>query len=779
MPGHDVPLFETADAEVGPDGAPVAPKPARSPGVGPDGAIHDPISDLLEGLNPVQSDAVVHTEGPLLVVAGAGSGKTRVLTHRIAHLIRDRGVSPFEILAITFTNKAADEMKSRVEALVGPVAQKMWVSTFHSACVRILRRDADKLGFPRQFTIYDQADAVRLTSYVIRDLGLDSKRFPPRSIHAAISAAKNDGLDPEAYVARVGNIFERKIGDIFTEYQARLARAGSMDFDDLLGQALRLLRERPDVLATTSAGSSTSWSTSTRTRTGSRTTSSCCSPPTTATSASSATRTSACPPARSCRRRRAPARSKTCPRATRCSASGRRGDPWSTGSRTARSGRYRGHVYTAHAGDRALRGTSHHLVPVADRRAQVFFFFFFFFFARPGRRVDDVRGPRGSGGGHGAHPPPRFCARRPCRPPSPQCAPPERRGVSATRGRHHLVRVPDPVRGATETSFDDYREALAFAKGRAEAGGLGLRRQHAGIERESCIPVLPLSHVPGGDDGARRRRRRPVGLRRARVDAVEVDDYDGPVHDLEVDADAHLPRRRRAGAQQHLRLSGADMRNILEFEDAFPDATVVLLEQNYRSTQTILDAANAVIANNVAASPRSCGPTRAPATDRPLPRRRRGRRGAVDHPRDRPPARHRGGHRRRHRARRRPEVGRRRRLLPHQRPEPGARRAAHAGRHPLQGGRRHPVLRPQGDQGRHRLPAGRRQPGRRGVAQAGRQHAQAGRGRHLHRPARRLGHRPRPVVHGRPAPGRRRRRQRQGAAGHRRRSSRCSTTWPT
>ncbi|HLM62969.1 MAG TPA: DNA helicase PcrA [Acidimicrobiales bacterium] len=204
--------------------------------------------DLLSGLNPVQSDAVVHAEGPLLVVAGAGSGKTRVLTHRIAHLIRDEGVSPFEILAITFTNKAADEMKSRVAALVGPVAQKMWVSTFHSACVRILRRDADKLGYPRQFTIYDQADANRLTGYVIRDLGLDAKRFPPRSVHASISAAKNDGLDAAAYSARAGNLFERKIGEVFTEYQARLHRAGSMDFDDLLGQALRLLREHPDVL---------------------------------------------------------------------------------------------------------------------------------------------------------------------------------------------------------------------------------------------------------------------------------------------------------------------------------------------------------------------------------------------------------------------------------------------------------------------------------------------------------------------------------------------------
>jgi DNA helicase-2/ATP-dependent DNA helicase PcrA len=225
----------TADAPVGEDGAPLAPPSAAD-------------SELLGGLNPVQADAVTHADGPLLVVAGAGSGKTRVLTHRIAHLIRDQGVSPFEILAITFTNKAADEMKSRVAALVGPVAEKMWVSTFHSACVRILRRDADKLGFPRQFTIYDQADANRLTGYVIRDLGLDTKRFPPRSVHASISAAKNDGLDAEAYALRAGNLFERKIAEVFTEYQSRLQRAGSMDFDDLLGQALRLLREHPDVL---------------------------------------------------------------------------------------------------------------------------------------------------------------------------------------------------------------------------------------------------------------------------------------------------------------------------------------------------------------------------------------------------------------------------------------------------------------------------------------------------------------------------------------------------
>src|SRR2546428_10498344 len=143
---------------------------------------------LLEDLNPVQREAVTHPGGPLLIIAGAGSGKTRVLTHRIAWLIREQGVSPFEILAITFTNKAADEMKSRVGALVGPVAQKMWVSTFHSACVRILRRDGKALGFPSSFTIYDQADAVRLVGYVLRDQNVDPKRFPPRGVQAAISA---------------------------------------------------------------------------------------------------------------------------------------------------------------------------------------------------------------------------------------------------------------------------------------------------------------------------------------------------------------------------------------------------------------------------------------------------------------------------------------------------------------------------------------------------------------------------------------------------------------
>ncbi len=205
-------------------------------------------STLLDGLNPAQEEAVTHIGGPLLVLAGAGSGKTRVLTRRIAWLIREQGVSPFEILAITFTNKAADEMKTRIAALVGPVARKMWVSTFHSACVRILRRDGQVLGYPSSFTIYDQADAVRLTGYVLRDLNLDTKKLPPRSVHAQISAAKNDYVLVDDFDDRARGFTEKKLAEVYREYQARLLRAGAMDFDDILLQTAELFRTQPEVL---------------------------------------------------------------------------------------------------------------------------------------------------------------------------------------------------------------------------------------------------------------------------------------------------------------------------------------------------------------------------------------------------------------------------------------------------------------------------------------------------------------------------------------------------
>ncbi len=202
----------------------------------------------LDSLNPDQLDAVVHRGGPLLVVAGAGSGKTRVLTHRIAHLI-DEGMPPTAILAITFTNKAAEEMRHRVAHLVGPVTRAMWVCTFHAACVRILRANGDRLGYPRTFSIYDQADAQRLAGYVVRDLNLDAKRFPPRAAHGQISLWKNELITPQQAVERAANIFERKHADIYTDYQARLLKAGAMDFDDLLMKTVELFNSHPDVLA--------------------------------------------------------------------------------------------------------------------------------------------------------------------------------------------------------------------------------------------------------------------------------------------------------------------------------------------------------------------------------------------------------------------------------------------------------------------------------------------------------------------------------------------------
>ena len=205
-------------------------------------------TSLLFGLNSDQLDAVVHAGGPLLVVAGAGSGKTRVLTHRIAHLIDSEGIHPQRILAITFTNKAAGEMKERVANLVGPAAKNMWVSTFHAACVRILRAHGDLLGYPRSFSIYDQADAQRLTSYVIRDLALDSKRFTPRGVHNVISKWKNELLFPDDALVTSATPMDRKHAEIYRDYQARLLKAGAMDFDDLLTNVVLLFRQHPDVL---------------------------------------------------------------------------------------------------------------------------------------------------------------------------------------------------------------------------------------------------------------------------------------------------------------------------------------------------------------------------------------------------------------------------------------------------------------------------------------------------------------------------------------------------
>ena len=199
------------------------------------------IDALLEGLNPPQRDAVVHGEGPLLILAGAGSGKTRVLTHRVAYLLRTGQAKPSEILAITFTNKAATEMRERVELLVGRATRAMWVMTFHAACARMLRSDAHRLGYTRQFTIYDSADQRRLIKRCLDDLDVDVKRFTPRAMQTQISDAKNKLRSPEDYRQLVGSFFEQTVADVYEQYERELHRANAMDFDDLLVRSVNLL----------------------------------------------------------------------------------------------------------------------------------------------------------------------------------------------------------------------------------------------------------------------------------------------------------------------------------------------------------------------------------------------------------------------------------------------------------------------------------------------------------------------------------------------------------
>ncbi|MGK2948908.1 MAG: UvrD-helicase domain-containing protein [Acidimicrobiales bacterium] len=656
---------------------------------------------LLEGLNPVQSEAVTHTDGPLLIVAGAGSGKTRVLTHRIAHLIRDHGVSPFEILAITFTNKAADEMKHRVGALVGPVAEKMWVSTFHSACVRILRRDADRLGYPKAFTIYDQADANRLTGYVIRDLGLDVKRFPPRSVHATISAAKNDHIGVEAYAERAQVIYERKIADIYREYQARLQRAGAMDFDDLLGMTVTLFQNHPDVLE-------------------------------------------------SYRRRfkhvmvdeyqdtntvqnemvllLTKEHRNVCvvgdgdqclPSGTMISTpSGKKpieeievGDEvLGTGGRFeqvpgrvthVQVGEWSGRQYFVRAGGHTLQGTPHHIVfadTMLDRDKWVVYLMHKH---DRGWRIGVTRTVRVDGKGQ-AQPGPRVrinqehadelwflevCETREdasmweafyaaqyglptavfhgigrkllmgeerlerlydmldtgtrakelmedldIHPEFPHMRPtagrrratlnlsmfggerrtsgPGQHRVQASTNRpeviESLVAAGLPMRKSIGQSQvcdvmrKDYVEALTIARSAAEAAGLVINRRARIGDR--VWEFVPLSHLRPGmrvlvDDGA-------GGLVPTRVDQVDTVAYAGPVYDLEVGGTHSYCADNICVHNSIYKFRGADMRNILEFENAFPDVTIVVLEQNYRSSQTILDAANAVIGNNLSRKPK-------------------------------------------------------------------------------------------------------------------------------------------------------------------------------
>ena len=204
---------------------------------------------IYDTLNPPQKEAVFHTEGPLLILAGAGSGKTRVLTHRIACLMEEKGVNPWNILAITFTNKAAQEMRERVDKLVGMGAESIWVSTFHSACVRILRRHIDFLGFDNHFAIYDTEDQKTVIKEVCRRLNIDTKIYKERTLMAKISHAKDELISPEEMELNAGGDFnEKKIAAVYKEYQATLRKNNALDFDDLIVKTVELFQNYPNVL---------------------------------------------------------------------------------------------------------------------------------------------------------------------------------------------------------------------------------------------------------------------------------------------------------------------------------------------------------------------------------------------------------------------------------------------------------------------------------------------------------------------------------------------------
>ena len=655
---------------------------------------------LLEGLNEPQARAVASRTGPLLVVAGAGSGKTRVLTRRIAHLIATGDARPGEILAITFTNKAAGEMRERLVDLIGPVAHRMWVSTFHAACVRILRAHADRLGYKKSFTIYDAADSRRLIEQVMRDLNVDSKKLPARSVQASISSAKAQLLDIDAFRAQAVTIFERRIADVYAEYQQRLLSASAMDFDDLLTVTVHLLDSFPEILQSyrdrfryvlvdefqdtntvqnrlvlmlgaehqqvTVVGDVDQ-----------------CLPPGTLVST---------------------------PTGDRPIEDILVGDEvLGTGGRLAvragtvarvRKSWYTGDLVTVRAGGVTLTGTPHHIVPARIGLEPGGHFVYLMRRYDRGYRVGRTKSVRVASRGHQEH---GFKVRmnqehgdalwilRSCdslaeaayweawfaasyglptacfhgvgrdlamseewlarlygtldtelrakqllddlllHPDMPHFRPQgggRRQTINFTMfgnrqgivGHHRIQwssNRPDvadrlayagfPVRPGRipgsfrlETARKDYHSGLALALAAADAARIDVRRR---MQVGTVVyEFTPLSHLL---EGSRVLVRRGDELEEVRVDEVSRQEYDGEVHDLEVD-ETHT--YLASGLLTHNSIYSfrmADIRNILEFEEAFPQAVVVPLEQNYRSTKTILDAANAVIEHNVGRVPKS------------------------------------------------------------------------------------------------------------------------------------------------------------------------------
>jgi len=502
--------------------------------------------ELLAGLNEPQREAVLHGEGPLLILAGAGSGKTRVLTHRIAHLVGSGQARPGEILAITFTNKAAQEMRERVEQLVGNRARAMWVMTFHSACARILRAEAEKLGYTRGFTIYDEQDSLRLVKACIDELDIDPKRFAPRGIRRQISDAKNALLDAEAYRLKVSTFFEQTAADVYDLYEKRLHAANAMDFDDLLFRAVNLFELYEDVrdryrrsfrhvLVDEYQDTNRAQYRWLQLLTAEHRNlcvvgddDQCLVGGTPVTMADGS---------------------------TKAIEDVEAGDlvlsSYGSGDfrpakvlRTHRSTASEGVVVTTESGRRLVSTPEHvHFAGYEPKLA----------------------GPNNGGLGRVTV---TLCG--------------ERKGS----GPLHTVRLD----GGPPAVFEDYGHALAVVDRMAASTPATVQQV---IELgEYALPFTPAAAVRPGmvmftEDGSYEL-----------VETVERTKLAAPVYDIDVEDTHNFVANGLLTHNSIYAFRGADIRNILDFERDHPDATVVKLEQNYRSTQTILNASNGVIGNN-------------------------------------------------------------------------------------------------------------------------------------------------------------------------------------
>jgi DNA helicase II / ATP-dependent DNA helicase PcrA len=670
---------------------------------------HPPEPDLLAGLNVTQRAAVLHDGGPLLIVAGAGSGKTRVLTHRIAHLIHERGVHPFEILAITFTNKAAGEMKERVGSLVGERlvgitrdehgnAQHrrwggMWVSTFHSACARLLRAEAPRLGYKPSFTIYDAGDSLRLVGMCIKELGIDPKKVSPRGAAAAISTAKNEMIDFDTFALRADNWFDRQVAEVYKAYAGRLHRASAFDFDDLLVKTVELFQLFDDVLeryrnqfrhvlvdewqdtnrAQYELVKTLAWEHRNITVVGDADQ---CLPPGTMIRTPTGNRPI----------------EEIEPGDEVLGAGGRREAEVGTVRRVV-EGTSSDTMWTVHAGGRVLRGTAHHILPARIVPLKGRWCTYLMLRSDLGYRIGVTKGARPHYKGKDAVPGfvtrlnqehgdklwvlrvssseeearyweawyaaeygipttcfptqgrslaftqstigrlydaidtrtrakelmedldlhPEFPHYRPGNGKRRDCLTLLMFGDQRARVGYHRLQWPSvrddvierleaagvELRASKtagkrlEASRKDYRTAIWQAREVADLAGIEIRRRM--MLDGQHYEFTPLAHLR---EGMRVLVEEDGHFREVEVTHVEAERYVGPVYDLEVSPTHTYVADGILVHNSIFRFRGADIRNILDFESDFPDAERITLDRNYRSTQTILSAANAVIAHN-------------------------------------------------------------------------------------------------------------------------------------------------------------------------------------